>query len=253
MDLISTGTTTLGAPRSVMVIDFDDHHVTASVGHVEPRPALGRVAAHIGDTAGMGASTDDADWAAYYRSMAGRAPRPLALRGAEAAKKVGHAVDLGCGDGTETLWLLDQGWSVTAVDREPAALALVEDRANSDRLRTVQADLADYEAPTADLVLACASLPFVQPGTFERVWNRVLAAARGGVVAANLFGDRDSWAAGPQGVAGMSFHTRSEVEGLLHENEVVALEEVEFDGPSGRGPKHWHRFDIVARPPCALP
>ena len=33
------------------------------------------------------------------------------------------AVDLGCGEGTDALALLDRGWSVLAVDIEPAGLA----------------------------------------------------------------------------------------------------------------------------------
>ena len=38
------------------------------------------------------------------------------------------AVDLGCGDGTDALVLLDRGWSVLAVDIEPAGLALLRAR-----------------------------------------------------------------------------------------------------------------------------
>ena len=38
------------------------------------------------------------------------------------------AIDLGCGDGTDTLALLDRGWSVLAVDIEPAGLALLRSR-----------------------------------------------------------------------------------------------------------------------------
>ncbi len=50
-------------------------------------------------------------WEAYYKSLEGREPRPLFT---EALAKFGdqsgrglQAVDLGCGDGTETLALLE--------------------------------------------------------------------------------------------------------------------------------------------------
>lgn len=196
----------------------------------------------------MTPSTADADWSAYYRMTSGRPPRDLVRKGLLAAGRVGTAVDLGCGDGTETLWLLEQGWQVLAVDREPSAVELVQKRAGgAATLRTAVADLVTDEIPAADLVLACASLPFVPPEAFGDVWRRIRSAARGGVLAVHLFGDRDSWASGPSAVAGMTFHRRAEVEQLLTGLEVVSLDEAEYDGPSGRGPKHWHRYDIVAR------
>lgn len=44
------------------------------------------------------------------------------------------ALDLGCGDGGDTLWLADRGWHVTAVDISAVALARLTDLANSHGL-----------------------------------------------------------------------------------------------------------------------
>lgn len=197
----------------------------------------------------MGSSTSDADWAEYYRKLSGRLPRPLALRAVECAFQPGKALDLGCGDGTETTFLLDQGWSVVAVDLEPAAVEMTRQRTQGHRLLEVQtADLTNYEPPAADLILASATLPFVPPASFHAVWTRLCRALNiDGLLAVHLFGDRDSWAEGDDAVAGMTFHSRREAERLLEMFEVLQFEEHEFDGGSGRGPKHWHRFDIIAR------
>ncbi len=209
----------------------------------------------------------DTDWAAYYALVSGREPRELVLRAAAWVGAPGHAVDLGCGDGTETAWLLGQGWSVTAVDRTQEAVPLVWDKVSAtpggdesaqtvlgDRLETVVAELTEYRLPEADLVLASVSLPFLSPEAFEPVWTRARAALRpGGVLAVNLFGVRDSWAQPDTGPAGMTFHTRAEVEELVADLETLELDEQEYDGPSGLGPKHWHRFDVIARAPDARP
>ncbi|GAB3192593.1 hypothetical protein [Nesterenkonia suensis] len=48
-------------------------------------------------------------------------------------------------------------------------------------------------------------------------------------------------------MAGMTFHTREQVEAVVAGLEVLQLQEHEFDRPSGRGPKHWHRYDVIAR------
>jgi SAM-dependent methyltransferase len=76
----------------------------------------------------------------------------------------------------------------------------------------------------------------------------VLAAIRealrpGGVFAGELFGPHDEWA----GRSGMSFHDRSQVEGMLAGMDVVQLVEDDRRGMSFEGPKHWHVFHIVAR------
>ena len=68
------------------------------------------------------------NWENFYQNVSGREPRELLL---DVLKRFGsispdhplQAIDLGCGDGTETAALLANGWQVMAIDREPAAFA----------------------------------------------------------------------------------------------------------------------------------
>lgn len=73
----------------------------------------------------------------------------------------GTALDLGSGEGGDAIWLAEQGWTVTAVDIAPSALArsaaaAAEATAGvSERIRWVQADLAVWHPEsTFDLVTA---------------------------------------------------------------------------------------------------
>ena len=70
------------------------------------------------------------DWAGYYAWSGGREPRSLLLAACEelGAGRGRLAIDLGCGGGTDALELLARGWSVLAVDAEPAGLALLRAR-----------------------------------------------------------------------------------------------------------------------------
>lgn len=202
-------------------------------------------------------STTDADWIEYYRRNAGRAPRRLLTDAVSFTSEPGLALDLGSGDGTETLWLLERDWSVFAVDREPAAVALLKDHVTTNsthQLRVEQADLATFHVPAADLILAGNTLPFLTRHQFHNTWGRLREALPPrGILAVNLFGNHDSWASGDSQVQGMSFHTHQDVNTLLDGLEILQLEEHEFDGGSGRGTKHWHRFDIIAKKPsCAV-
>ena len=81
--------------------------------------------------------------AALVREIAGVAP--------------GTALDLGCGEGGDALWLAQNGWAVTAVDIAPTALAIgAAAQSPEDDITWVAADLAEWHPPIAyDLVSAC--------------------------------------------------------------------------------------------------
>lgn len=71
----------------------------------------------------------------------------------------GTALDLGCGEGGDAIWLAERGWRVTAVDISPVALdrATAEARARglADRIDWRRHDLAaDFPAGVFDLVSA---------------------------------------------------------------------------------------------------
>ena len=84
-------------------------------------------------------------------------PDPVLI--AECARlPTGRALELGCGEGADGLWLAEQGWQVTCVDYAPAAIATIEQLARGRGL-TVQAVTADVtryrHASDFDLVFMC--------------------------------------------------------------------------------------------------
>ena len=191
-------------------------------------------------------------WKGYFATQVGRATRPLfdealALIGPVPASSARLAVELGCGDGTESLALLGRGWRVLATDKQAEAVELLRSRVlpeHIDRLQTRVAAIEDLAVPPCDLVYAGYSLPFTPPGHFVAVWDGIVRALRpGGRFAGQLFGDRDSWTSNPL----WSFQTRVNVLALLQPFEIEVIREREDDGPSFSGPKHWHVFDIIAR------
>jgi SAM-dependent methyltransferase len=107
-------------------------------------------------------STDEPTrfWDDHYRSSTPAEPRVNA-RLAEIAADLepGAALDLGCGQGGDALWLARRGWRVTATDISAVALSGLADRARSsglvDRIATERHDLAQtFPAGRFDLVSA---------------------------------------------------------------------------------------------------
>lgn len=193
------------------------------------------------------------DWAAYYRSTIGREPRPLFVKGMAAVEAAGiapgQAIEIGFGDGRETLALLEAGWRVLAIDPTRAAAEVLRSQVPAQvagrlEIRSVPAEDADLLP--FDLLYAGYSLPFLDADSFDRCWNAIRARLRpSGILVVNFFGPRDSWA----GREGMRFVDIDAVRRLVDGLELLALDEEDQDGDSFLGPKHWHVFDVIARRP----
>jgi SAM-dependent methyltransferase len=198
-------------------------------------------------------TASEIEWETYYRAVAGRPLRELFVDATQSlpaeppADRPLVAVDLGCGDGTETLELLRRGWTVLAVDVSSEGIARLRQSVSptdSERLSTRVVPYSAVELPAADLVYAGLSLPFCRPGQFGEAWRRVTSAIRpGGHFAGHFFGPHDSWAGTPD----MTFHTRAEVDALLVDFDVLGFREQDEDGEAVSGPKHWHVFHVIAR------
>ena len=196
-------------------------------------------------------SQEDTSWEDYYQKTQGRSPRQLLLDAlayfSEGATMQRNAIDLGCGDGTESTVLLERGWHVLAIDGQPAAIRRLIEKVpaqHRDRLQTQVAKFRDVVLSPADLVHASLSIPFCEPEYFDALWEKIVTAIQpGGQFAGQFFGVRDSWANEPD----MIFHTEEQVHKLLENFEIEQLHEMDEDGNAVSGPKHWHVFTVIAR------
>ncbi len=191
-------------------------------------------------------------WGPYYDAAKSGTPRSTLLQALDLFDSQPadgrFAVDLGCGEGRDTVELLRRGWRVLAIDAETEAISRLRARpeaARSDLLETQVASFEEADWPEPALVNASYALPFCLPAAFPAVWAHVVESLPpGGRFCGQLFGDRDEWASDPE----LTMHTREEVERLLEPFEAERFDEVEEDGETALGkPKHWHLFHIVAR------
>lgn len=191
----------------------------------------------------------------FYRITRDQPPWPRMMRGAALAPRgssAPRALDLGCGAGRDTRYLLANGFDVTAVDENAAALAYLRELP-SQHLRLVQSSFAAFPFETAgpyELINAQFSLPFTPPDAFAAMFARLKAAlVPGGIFAGQFFGVNDQW--NREGRP-HSFVTRAQAEELLRDLEIVELVEEDADGHVANGnPKHWHVFHILARRPMS--
>ena len=99
----------------------------------------------------------DAHYAERERIWSGRVNAQLP--GILAGVTPGRALDLGCGEGGDAVWLAENGWNVTAVDVSDTAIgraeAAAEARGVRDRVTFERHDLSDsFPEGTFDLISA---------------------------------------------------------------------------------------------------
>ena len=184
-------------------------------------------------------------WEDFYKITKDRPPWPLLVQAISLLRRKEYALDLGCGAGRDTRFLLDQGFKVTAVDNVSHAIALLANFPQG-RLRAVQASFEAFEFETYDLINAHFALPFTSEDRFHEVFARIkLALNAGGIFVGQFFGVNDEWnTPGNQ----MTFLTREQAEAELKGLKVLEFHEEDVDSHIADGtPKHWHVFHIIAQ------
>jgi tellurite methyltransferase len=129
---------------------------------------------------------DIAGWDEKYRAGdRGKEDAPTILI-VEIAEKLapGTAIDLACGAGRNSLYLAEQGWTVTAVDGSETAVELVQRRSAVRGLK-VHTKVADLTDPNFTLLPDAFDLILIAYYLQRDLFAKVRAAVRpGGVVVA---------------------------------------------------------------------
>ena len=126
----------------------------------------------------------DEKYAASRRVWSGRPNQRLVEQ--VTALTPGRALDVGCGEGADTIWLAEQGWQVTAVDVSTVALERTAHHAVEqgvdDRLEIGEYDVMIGEPPleAGAFDLVTAFFLHVPPQDFDDVYRRVAAAVAPG-------------------------------------------------------------------------
>lgn len=100
----------------------------------------------------------------------------------------GQALDAGCGHGAETLWLAARGWTVTAVDFSPTALAQGRSMAEAlgpevaGRITWVEGDLGSWAPPPDRFDLVVCLYVHVAGSVRELVRRLASGVAPGGTL-----------------------------------------------------------------------
>lgn len=158
--------------------------------------------------------------------------------------KVNTAIDLGCGSGNETVYMVQKGIKVLAVDRDLNAEYILN-RLNDKQKENVtflKDNFENVELPKTDMVTAFFSIPFCKPESFNELWNKIYNSINEkGFFVGQLFGNRDGW----KNAKTINTFTIEEVNKYLKEYKIIRLDEVEYVREIDN--KKWHYYNIIAQ------
>ena len=184
----------------------------------------------------------------YYDNTENEMPNYTVKKFIELNVEPGNAVELGCGAGRDTVYLIRNGWNVLAIDREDVETRIVS-KLLVEELEQFEFFKQRFEAiklENSNLVVANFSLPFCNKNDFKKLWAKINhSVLKDGYFVGNFLGDKDEWKNAKEK---MTFLTKDQVMELFRNFEIVEFKEVEKDGLTGLGKmKHWHIFNVIAK------
>lgn len=185
----------------------------------------------------------------YYDNTESDMPRKNVKYFVENMKtQPGRAIDIGCGAGNDTVYLIKNGWSVTSIDKENVE-ERISKRLNKEELTRFnfqKQELETIKLKMSDLIIANYSLSFCNKQEFNKMWKTIEEnIVQEGYFVGNFLGINDSWS---KYKFNMTFFTKNQVMDLFKEFEIIKFDEIGKDALTGLGKmKHWHIFNVIAK------
>ncbi|HEX8497499.1 MAG TPA: class I SAM-dependent methyltransferase [Actinomycetales bacterium] len=167
-----------------------------------------------------------------------------------AGLRPGRALDVGCGEGADAVWLAGQGWDITAVEVSGVALqrAVGHARDAGVDVRWVHAGLAEADLPPGSFDLVSAQY-WVLPRTPDASSERALlaAVAPGGVLLLVHHAGMEHHDPQGGGFDPADYVWPAMVSALLDDDWVVEVDELRPRQTPDSGAGAHHRDDTVLR------
>lgn len=185
----------------------------------------------------------------------GTEPSDLARRTAEYVSEPEgkRLLDIGAGEGRDSVFFAERGFSVTAVDISPAGLEkagrLADER--DVEITTMEADANELEVgEPVDVVYSIGTVQFIRPAVRPRQFERFQEGTKpGGIHAVFAFVDHPDVPPAPDTTDDQYPFERDELQAYYDGWETLHSEEVIFDDDSGGIPhKHAARVHVARKP-----
>lgn len=125
----------------------------------------------------------------YYENTKNSLPHESVVKFIEMENKKGNAIDLGCGAGRDTVFLLKNNWNVIAIDREDTE-NFIKEKLNTEELKRFKFSKQNFEnlkLEKCDLVVSNFSISFCNKNSFNEFWNKIVNSINEGRIFCRKF------------------------------------------------------------------
>ena len=153
------------------------------------------------------------------------------------------AIDLGCGTGNDTTFLLEKGFNVIAIDEDEQVREIFENKnLNKENFKLIIDDFSKIKMTNGDLILANFSLFFVKENFDEFIMEILKNINSKGFFVGNFLGKEDDWNKTKKTVE------KEELLDYFKEFEIFYFSEEKYYKDTATGKKKfWHVYTIIAQ------
>jgi len=111
----------------------------------------------------------------YYENTENALPHPMVKKILNMNIKPGNAVDLGCGAGRDTIYLIKNKWIVLSIDKENTK-KLISSKLDNQEIEKFNFQCQNFESIELEknnLLIANFSIPFCNKNYFNDFWNKI--------------------------------------------------------------------------------
>lgn len=111
----------------------------------------------------------------YYENTKDALPHAMVKKFIKMNIKPKNAIDLGCGAGRDTIYLIKNGWNVLSIDRENTR-EIIADKLNNEEIKRFNFKCLSFEnikLEKSNLLVSNFSIPFCNKNYFKEFWREI--------------------------------------------------------------------------------
>lgn len=155
-------------------------------------------------------------------------------------------LDLGAGNGSDSLYLLNKGYEIYAVDFQNESIERIKSNMAPEKNKNIKLINSDFQhldwnnLPKFDVIIAINSISFIKNEDFYKLWHKISTQLKpNGIIIARLFGDKLDW----PNMQNMTLLNKAQLNHLTENFKVIKIEEEFYTEDRLKQ----HAFDLVLR------
>ena len=111
----------------------------------------------------------------YYENTEGALPNLIVKKFINMNIKPTNAIDLGCGAGRDTIFLINNGWKVLSIDKENTK-EIISSKLDNEKIKKFRFEnqsFEDIKLEKTNLLVSNFSIPFCDKEHFNEFWKKI--------------------------------------------------------------------------------